>query len=108
WSARRDRRNCTLRPTGLRQRRSLGGVLLLAVFILRTKLADEAQFGLEVHVMREFQVRDETCRFHIVGVVENEFLVLRGVFGGLAEFAGAKRAIDKRHRHRLALIVAIG
>lgn len=31
-------------------------------------LAHQTEFGLKIHVMRQFQMLDETCRLHIVGM----------------------------------------
>ena len=58
--------------------------------------------------MRQLQVLDEAGRLHVVGVREHELLVLRRRLDLLAELARAQRAVDQRHRHRLALAVAEG
>ena len=49
---------------------------------------------------------DEAGRLDIVGVVEDELVLLRRVVGCLAEIAGLEGAVDQRHRHRLALAMA--
>ena len=56
--------------------------------------------------MRQFQMLDEAGRLDVVGMREHEFLVLRRPLALLAELVGAQRAIDQRHRHRLALALA--
>src|SRR5215468_7050908 len=56
--------------------------------------------------MRQLEVLDEAGRLHVVGMREDELLVLRRRRDVLAELACAQRAIDQRHRHRLALAVA--
>ncbi len=49
---------------------------------------------------------DEAGRLDVVAVVQHEFDVLRRRGDVLAELLRAHRAIDQRHRHRLALGVA--
>src|SRR5665213_4360521 len=46
---------------------------------------------------------DKAGRLHNVGMRHHEFLILRRRQNLLAELARAKRAIDQRHRHGLAL-----
>ena len=53
-------------------------------------------------------LRDEARRLDIVGVVEDELVLLGRVLGRLAEFAGLEGAVDERHRHGLALAMAEG
>ncbi len=56
--------------------------------------------------MRQLQMLHEAGGLHIVGVGEDKFLVLRGGGLFLAQFLEAERAINKRHRHGLALTLA--
>ena len=44
---------------------------------LLAQLAQQAEFGLEVDVMRQLEMLDEAGRLHIVGMRHHEFLVLR-------------------------------
>ncbi len=68
--------------------------------------AQEDEFGLEIDVVRELQVFDEAGRLNVVGVGEDEFLILGGGEAVFAEFVGAQRPVDEGHRHRLALGLA--
>jgi hypothetical protein len=56
--------------------------------------------------MRQLQMLHEARCFHAIGVRQHELLVLCGRVRRLAEFVAAKRAVDQRHRHRLALAFA--
>src|SRR5262249_17036273 len=69
----------------------------------RAQLPQETELGLEINVVRQFQVLDETSRLHVVGVAEDKLLILRGRAGYFAEFARPKRAVHQRYRHSLAL-----
>jgi hypothetical protein len=40
------------------------------------EIADQHQLGLEVHVVRELEMLDETRRLDVVGVAQHELLVL--------------------------------
>ena len=83
--------------------------LRTATFVVRPprrQLAKQRQLGLEVDVMGQLQVLDEAGRLHVVAMGEHEFLVLRRARALFAEFVGAQRAVDQRHRHRLALALA--
>ena len=44
---------------------------------LRAQLPHQAELGLEVDVVRQLQMLDEAGRLHVVGMREDEFLVLR-------------------------------
>jgi hypothetical protein len=68
--------------------------------------AHQVELGLEVDVMRQFQVLDEAGRLHIVGMRQHEFLVLGRRDDVLAELACPQRPVAQRHRHRLALGLA--
>ena len=74
--------------------------------MLGAHAAHEVEFGLEVDIVRQLQMLDEAGRLDIVGVRDDEFLVLRGGDDILAEFGGAQRAVAERHGHRLALALA--
>src|SRR6185437_12555433 len=99
-SARRDRRNCKPAHSfrGLLHRR---GVVRLGKFL--AQFAQQAEFGLEVDVMRQFQMLDKAGRLHIVGMRHHEFLILRRRQHLLTKLSRAKRTIDQGHRHGLAL-----
>jgi hypothetical protein len=57
--------------------------------------------------MRQLDVFEKPRRLHVVGVVEHEFRVLRRrAHVVLAQFLPAQRAVDQRHRDRLALGLA--
>jgi hypothetical protein len=56
--------------------------------------------------MRQLQVLDEAGRLDVVGMRDDEFLVLRRGGDVLAELLGAQRPVDQRHRHRLAFALA--
>src|SRR6185312_15554203 len=105
WSARRDRRNC--RPAcsfrGLLQRR-----LPVRFEKLLSQLAQQSQFRLEVDIVRQLEVFDETRRLHIVGMRQHELLVLCRRQHLLTEFAGTKRTFHQRHGHGLAFTLAEG
>src|SRR5258708_11590484 len=112
WSARRDRRNCTrwwCRQWCPRSFRSL--LCCLGFGLIQrggAQAPDQVQFGLKIDVMRQLQMLRKAGRLDIVGVVEDEFLVLRRCRYFLAEFIGAQGAVDQCHRHRLALALAKG
>ena len=76
-----------------------------------THTADEDQFGLEVHVVGELQVLHKAGGFEAVAVAHHEFDVLGGGIAGdpagLTEFLRAHGSIDERHRHGLALTLAV-
>ena len=74
--------------------------------VLGAHAADQVELGLEVDIVRQLQMLDEAGRLDIVGVRDDEFLVLRGGGDVLAELARAQRPVAERHRHRLALGLA--
>ncbi len=78
----------------------------LALGELAPELAHEAELGLEIDVVRQFQMLDEAGGLHIVRMRQDEFLVLRGSFPLLAEFLCPECAIDQRHGHGFALGMA--
>src|SRR3984957_8092988 len=113
WSARRDRRSCTGgswadRAKNGRRRTEDGRFLYIRppFSVFRPQLAQQSQLGLEIYVMRQLQMLDEAVRLDVVGMREHELLVLRRPLALLGELVGAQRAIDQRHRHRLALALA--
>src|SRR5690606_27302625 len=102
WSARPDRRSCNWPD------RSFCGlpVLVLRFFIFRTHTADEIEFSLEIHVMRQFQMLDKPGRLHIVGMGNDEFLVLGRCRHIRIEFPHAQCTVAERHGHGLAFALA--
>jgi hypothetical protein len=57
--------------------------------------------------MRQLDVFEEPRRLHVVGMVEDEFRVLRGRADVvLAQFLPPQRAVHQRHGNRLALGLA--
>ena len=63
----------------------------------------QAEFRLEVDVVRQLQVLDEAGRLDVVTMSEDEFLVLCRRPALLVELVGAQGPVDQAHRHRLAL-----
>src|SRR5687768_8261799 len=86
-SARRGRRSCSSARARW-TRGSFGGFLegRLAVEPFPAQAADELQVGLEVDVVRQLQMLDEARGLDVVGVVEDELLVLAG--GGHLDLLG--------------------
>ena len=69
---------------------------------LLLQLSEQIQFGLEINVVGEFQMRDKTCRFDVIRVRQHKLFVLRRAFNRLAVVGGLQGAVDQRHRHRFA------
>src|SRR5215471_9703593 len=105
WSVRPDRRSCRLAPSfgGLLQRLCAGSLCELLA-----QLAQQAELGLEVDIVWQFQVLDEAGSLDIVRMRHHELFVLCRCQNLLAQLAGAQAAIQQRHRHGLALALAEG
>src|SRR3546814_14220851 len=63
----------------------------------------QGQFRLEIDMVRQLEMLHETRSLDVIGMVEDEFGILRRRGDILAEILGAQCAVDQRHRHRLAL-----
>src|SRR5476649_227233 len=123
WFVHRGRRSYSLQPwhflryahscgvllagLGLRFMRLLSAMFALRFFFdARTQASKQLEFGLEVNVVRQFQMLHEARCFDVVAVIEHEFRVLRRRRNGLAKFLCAQGTVYQRHRHGLTLRVA--
>src|SRR3546814_8679357 len=59
-------------------------------------------------MVRQLEMLHETRSLDVIGMVEDEFGILRRRGDILAEILGAQCAVDQRHRHRLALGITEG
>src|SRR5690606_23056916 len=111
WFARQDRQSYNRRSCRRLVSARSCPFLLNGLFGSRrwpTQLADQIQFGLEIHVVRQLQMRNKTTRLNVVAVHKDKFFLLGGRFDVFAVFIGPQGTVNQRHAHSLALGVAEG
>ena len=68
----------------------------------------QRQFGLEIDIVRQLQMRDEAGGFNVIGVGQHKLFILGGTGNLFVIVRRLQGAVDEGHGHRFALAHAEG